>query len=58
LRIGQLGCGFWRAERGELMVNRGDLYGSCVVIFVGEKFSTFLKYISIEPKAWMKAYRR
>jgi hypothetical protein len=41
LRIGRFGCGFWRAERGELMVNRGDLRGSCVVIFVVEKYANF-----------------
>jgi hypothetical protein len=41
LRIGRFGCGFWGAERGELMVNGGDLCGSCVVIFVVEKYATF-----------------
>jgi hypothetical protein len=34
LRIGGFGGGFWRAERGELVVNRGVLRGFCVVIFV------------------------
>jgi hypothetical protein len=41
LRIERFGCGFWRAERGELVVNRGNLCGSCVVIFVVEKFASF-----------------
>jgi hypothetical protein len=41
LRIGRIACGFWLVKRGELMVNRGDLCGSCVVIFVVEKFANF-----------------
>jgi hypothetical protein len=41
LRIGRIACGFWLVERGELMVNRGDLCGSCVVIFGIEKFANF-----------------
>jgi hypothetical protein len=41
LRIGRFGCGFWRAERGELVVNRGDLSGSWLVIFVVEKYANF-----------------
>jgi hypothetical protein len=38
-------CGFWGAERGELVVNRGNLSGSCVVIFVVEILARFQKYI-------------
>jgi hypothetical protein len=41
LRIERFGRGFWRAERGKWMVNRGDLRGSCVVIFVVEKHASF-----------------
>ena len=37
----RFGRGFWRAVRGEWMVNRGDLCGSCVVIFVVEKYANF-----------------
>jgi hypothetical protein len=44
LEIGWFGCGFWGAERGELMVDRGDLGGSCVVIFVVERYAVFSKY--------------
>jgi hypothetical protein len=41
LRIGQPWCGFWRAERGELVVTHGDFGGYWLVIFVVEKFSNF-----------------
>jgi hypothetical protein len=41
LRIGSIGSGFWRVKRGELLVNRGNLCGSCLVIFVAEKYATF-----------------
>jgi hypothetical protein len=37
LRIGDFGCGFWSAKGGELMVNRGEVHGFCVVIFLVEK---------------------
>jgi hypothetical protein len=32
-------------QRGELMVDRGNLCGSCVVIVVVEKHANFSKYI-------------
>jgi hypothetical protein len=32
-------------HRGELMADRGNLCGSCVVIFVVEKHANFSKYI-------------
>jgi hypothetical protein len=38
-----LGCGFWGAERGEWMVHRGGLCGSCVVIFCCRKMRQLLK---------------
>jgi hypothetical protein len=41
LRIGDFRRGFWWAERGELMVNRGNLHGFCVVIFSVEKHANF-----------------
>jgi hypothetical protein len=41
LRIGDSGGGFCGAERGGLVVNRGNLCGSCVVIFVVEKHANF-----------------
>jgi hypothetical protein len=41
LRIGDFGCGFCGAERGELMVNRGEVRGFCLVIFPVEKDANF-----------------
>jgi hypothetical protein len=45
LKIGRFGCGFWGAERGELMVNRVYLCGCRMavglVILVVEKSSLF-----------------
>ena len=38
---------FWLVERGELMVNRGDLCGSCVVIFGVDFFSIFEDLFSV-----------
>jgi hypothetical protein len=39
------GCGSWGAERGESVVNRGNLCGPCVVIFVVEIHANLQKYL-------------
>jgi hypothetical protein len=41
LRIGDVAGGFCGAERGEIVVKRGTLCGSCVVIFVDEEYANF-----------------
>jgi hypothetical protein len=57
LRIGRIACGFWLVERGELMVNRGDLCGSCVVIFGVENFSIFEDLFSIRTEPGVRVFR-
>jgi hypothetical protein len=44
LSIGGFCVGFWCAERGELVVDRGSLRGFCVVIFVVWKCANFLDF--------------
>jgi hypothetical protein len=45
LRIGELACGFFVVGRGFMVVNRGELCGVCVVVFVVEKHANFWRFI-------------